>query len=66
MVNIPAGWPYHANDIQSVAQLMGLPRDWDERVPKAGTAHNALDDARWTRTAFEALRTAVGGEILYL
>ncbi|MDQ3802497.1 MAG: 3'-5' exoribonuclease [Acidobacteriota bacterium] len=55
MVDLPAGWPFYTNDIQQWAQYMGLPRDWDSRIPAIGTAHSALDDARWTRRAYEYL-----------
>lgn len=55
MVNLPKGWPYLTKDVQQWAEQLGLPRDWDDSLPHVGTAHNALDDARWTRAAFEYL-----------
>lgn len=49
MMQLPNGVPMWTNDIQQVAASRGL----DNSLPaQKGTAHNALDDARWTREAW--------------
>jgi hypothetical protein len=59
MVDLPAGWPFQTLDVQQWAHQLGLPRDWDESpgVGHVGQAHNALDDARWTRKAWAMLHS---------
>lgn len=55
MIDRPASMPMWTNDVQQVAARLGL----DNSLPQqTGTAHNALDDARWTKAAWEYLRTA--------
>jgi hypothetical protein len=53
MMDLPKGWPMFALDIQQwrymVSPTMKLP-------PQTNTAHNALDDARWTKEAWNFLR----------
>jgi hypothetical protein len=52
MIDRPTGIPMWTNDIQQVAASRGL----DNSLPKqVGNAHNALDDARWTRDAWAYL-----------
>jgi hypothetical protein len=52
MIDLPAGIPMWTNDVQQEAARLGL----DLSLPKqAGNAHNALDDARWTRDAWTYL-----------
>lgn len=52
MMQLPSGVPMWTNDVQQVAASRGL----DNSLPQqTGTAHNALDDARWTRKAWEYL-----------
>jgi hypothetical protein len=55
MIDLPKGWPFYTNDIQQWAHQLGLPRDWDEKLPTVGTAHDALNDACWTRSAWQHL-----------
>lgn len=53
MMQLPKGIPMYTNDVQQVAAAALL----DNRLPQqTGTAHNALDDARWTRDAWTFLR----------
>ena len=53
MIDLPPGIPMWTNDVQQVAAAALL----DNRLPQqTGTAHNALDDARWTRDAWTFLR----------
>lgn len=52
MIDLPKGIPMWTNDVQQVAASMGL----DNSLPaQVGNAHNALDDARWTKAAWEYL-----------
>lgn len=53
MMQLPKGVPMWTNDIQQVAAAQLL----NNHLPaQTGTAHNALDDARWTRDAWTFLR----------
>lgn len=47
MVNLPATWPMYCNDLKQV-----LGRFTKMPIPMTGTAHNALDDARWLRNNY--------------
>ena len=47
MIDLPTGWPMFCRDVQQVRAEMGV----DGLPPQNGTAHNALDDALWTREA---------------
>lgn len=62
MIDRPKAMPMWTNDVQQVAARLGLDNSLPEQI---GTAHNALDDARWTKAAWEYLRareaTAGGG-----
>jgi DNA polymerase III epsilon subunit-like protein len=58
MMQLPNGVPMWTNDVQQVAASLSL----DNSLPaQTGTAHNALDDARWTRKAWEYLTAAAPG-----
>lgn len=48
MVDLPAGFPKRTNDIQQVADMMGVSID----TTRDADEHHALDDALWTRGAF--------------
>lgn len=52
MMNLPRGIPMWTNDVQQVAASLGLD---NSLPPQAGVAHNALNDARWTREAWRYL-----------
>lgn len=54
MVDLPKGWPMFAQDIKQLAVSVGNPDL--STIPK-GTEHNALDDARWNRAAYDYLLT---------
>jgi hypothetical protein len=55
MVDLPHGWPMHCMDVQQLYVELGSP---PEGKPKqVGIEHHALEDARWTREAYECLRT---------
>jgi len=51
MVDLPPGWPMYAMDIKQWAHALGSPR-----LPEQGKGeHHALADARWNRSAWQAL-----------
>ena len=52
MTDLPPGIPMWTNDVQQFAYAAGLD---NSLPPPVGKAHNALDDARWTKTAWEYL-----------
>lgn len=55
MMDLPKGVPMWTNDLMQFAASIGLD---DSTFPQqTGTAHNALDDARWTREAWQYVAT---------
>jgi len=69
MLDLPEGIPMYTNDIKQEHHRLGFPR-----VPQqAQGAHNALEDARWNKTAYEYLASLDGpiarsedGTLLYM
>lgn len=51
MIDLPAGWPMYCRDVQQLAA--GLDIDLEAELPPPTTAHNALEDAEWTRQAWK-------------
>ena len=49
MIDLPKGWPMYCRDVKQLADDMG---DW---IEQEGSNHNALEDARWTKAAYENL-----------
>lgn len=49
MIDLPPGWPMYMRDLKQLADqyVLKLPR-------QVAGEHNALEDARWTKHAFEA------------
>lgn len=60
MIDLPKGWPMFCLDLRQTRHMMGDTL-WNEMVPKQdeATTHDALADARWIKTAYEA--TAFNG-----
>lgn len=53
MTDLPKGWPMYCNDIKQLCKSLGNPR-----LPvQISKEHNALEDARWNKIAFDALST---------
>lgn len=53
MVDMPDGVPWFTQDIRQI-QAMLKAEGWDYEFPKQeSVAHNALNDARWTKQAYE-------------
>lgn len=51
MVDLPKGWPMFCRDVMQYAEHVHCPRS---RFPQQeGVAHNALDDAIWTKQVWE-------------
>lgn len=51
MMDLPKGFPRYCRDIKQECDRLGNPK-----LPKQGKGeHNALDDARWNRKAFDFL-----------
>jgi len=56
MMTWPAGWPLIHLDVEQLRLSLGAPV-----LPKQiGTAHNALDDAIWTKQCWEYLQSLRG------
>lgn len=51
MMNLPAFWPKHCNDLKQWSEQLGRPK----HPTKPSGAHNALVDARWNRELYAAL-----------
>lgn len=47
MMDLPKGWPMYCRDLKQRCDDLGNP----ELPKQASTEHNALEDARWNRTA---------------
>lgn len=54
MIKLPPGIPMWTNDVRQLAEQLALSANLP---PQVGTKHNALDDAQWTRTAWEYLNS---------
>lgn len=54
MVGLPRHFPQFCRDLKQLADDLRVPRAAYPR--QAGTAHNALADARWHRDLYDALR----------
>ena len=52
MNQLPAGWPYFTRDIEQLRLEVGA----ESLPPHDGVQHNSLEDARWTKRAWEYLR----------
>jgi hypothetical protein len=53
MIDLPKGWPMYCNDVKQLAMMKGNPK-----LPEqASKEHHALEDARWTKQAYEFLLT---------
>ena len=52
MAQLPSGWPWWVFDIRQLQAQLG-----DPKLPEhVGTAHDALDDAKWHKAAYDFLR----------
>lgn len=55
MIDMPKGWPHLVMDVKALALLCGNPK-----LPEQQTvAHNALNDALWTKQAYDFLWEAI-------
>lgn len=53
MIDLPSGFPMYCNDIKQLCEWHGNPK-----LPEQTSCeHNALNDARWNKLAFEFLRS---------
>lgn len=60
MIDLPKGWPMYVRDLKQYADLCGNPRLPEQTTKK----HHALNDALWTRVAFNWLdQTVAVGDI---
>ena len=50
MMDLPKGWPMYSRDVKQFCDSLGNPK-----LPPQFNEHNALDDAKWTRQAWEFL-----------
>ncbi len=54
MIDLPRGWPMYCRDVKQLCDSLGNPR-----LPKQSSAeHNALNDAIWTRAAWQFLHNS--------
>lgn len=52
MMELPKGWPMWVRDVMQLREAHGNP----QLPAEGGTSHRAIDDARWTKSAYEFLR----------
>ncbi len=53
MMDLPKDWPRYCRDVKQLCDSVGNPR-----LPaQVSTEHNALNDARWTRLAYDFLQS---------
>lgn len=58
MIDLPKGWPMYCRDIKQWCDQLGNPK-----LPKQESIeHNALQDARWNKLAWEFLNDCAKGE----
>jgi len=55
MVNLPDGWPMYCHDLKQLCDSQGNP----SLPEQTSTNHNALNDARWNRIAFDFLTNRI-------
>lgn len=59
MIDLPKGWPMYCRDLKQFCDSLGNP----QLPPQVSTEHNALNDAKWNKIAYEFLaRYFPGGE----
>lgn len=62
MVDMPDGVPWFTQDIRQVKQML-KDEGWEYDFPKQeSAAHNALNDALWTKSAYEHMMKFAHGE----
>jgi hypothetical protein len=49
MIDLPKGWPMYCRDVKQLCDLIGNPKLPEQTSKK----HHALEDARWTKIAYE-------------
>ena len=54
MVDLPKGWPMYCRDINQACGELRLPQ-------QSSTEHNALNDAKWNKEAFEFVGASLSG-----
>jgi hypothetical protein len=58
MIDLPKGYPYYCRDLKQMMDDMGLDSNWkDKRCPDPKDEHNALADAIWNKSLYEALES---------
>lgn len=62
MVDMPEGVPWYTQDIQQLKKMLHN-EGWEYEFPKqSGTAHHALEDARWTKAAYDDIMKFARGD----
>jgi hypothetical protein len=59
MLDLPATWPKFCLDVKQLAWMFGNPKLPEQQSEE----HHALDDARWTKQAWDFLMEQVAGKI---
>lgn len=63
MIDIPKHFPYFVRDIRWLSEFYGVDRIPVPKPEEQGKAHDALEDARWNREAFEWLDARKGASV---
>lgn len=54
MIDLPKGWPMYCLDLKQLMTHLGVKRE--ELPEQNSTEHDALNDARWVKAAWESLQ----------
>ena len=60
MMDLPQGWPMYCRDIKQVADMFGI---YELPKMKEEDKHHALNDARWTKQAYDFIFERKGEHI---
>jgi len=56
MMDLPKGWPMYCRDVKQLCDQLGDPKLPEQK----STEHHALEDAKWTKEAWEFLTRPIG------
>lgn len=63
MIDLPNGWPMYCLDLKQSMKMFGIDRDCLPQQDKS-EEHDALNDARWTKKAWELVHASQPKEIV--
>lgn len=65
MISLPKGFPMYCRDLKQMMDMYNLSAEWKSAVcPDPEEEHNALVDAKWNKSLFEAIEKEYFGRLL--